>query len=76
MVPVTAHPESIPAAYVSQYTAYTENASGVPIIDRSTMDTFFEASGADPSEVKTFVTLSEDLAQFPPTVRLFIPYLL
>jgi len=32
MVPVTAHPESIPAAYKSEYTSYQDNASGVPMM--------------------------------------------
>jgi versiconal hemiacetal acetate esterase len=43
MVPVTAHPESIPSEWASEYTAYKENASGVPIIDADTMRIFFES---------------------------------
>jgi len=67
MVPVTAHPTSIPSEYKSQYTAYTENGSGVPIIDAESMRIFFEAAGADYNDEKTFVTLSKDLGKFPPT---------
>jgi len=67
MVPVTAHSSSIPAAYKPQYTAFTENASGVPIIDASTMKTFFEASGTHYNDEKVFVTLSNALAKFPKT---------
>jgi versiconal hemiacetal acetate esterase len=67
MVPVTAHLDSVPAEYKSEYTAYMENASGVPLIDGSTMKTFFEASAADPHDGKVFVTLSKDLAKFPKT---------
>ncbi|PBP26194.1 hypothetical protein BUE80_DR002863 [Diplocarpon rosae] len=67
MVPVTAHPASIPAAYKSQYTAYTENATGVPIIDAATMKTFFDAAAIDPNDGKAFVVLSENLGKFPPT---------
>lgn len=67
MVPVTAHPTSVPAEYKSHYTAYTENGSGVPIIDAESMQIFFETAGADPHDEKTFVTLSRDLGRFPPT---------
>ena len=67
MVPVTAHPSSIPSEYASQYKAYEENGSGVPVIDASTMKTFFEAVNADYKDEKTFVTLSKDLSKFPPT---------
>lgn len=67
MVPVTAHKDSIPKEYASGYTAYTENASGVPMIDAGTMKTFFEAADADPRDVKTFVSLSKNLKDFPPT---------
>ncbi|CZS89361.1 related to Putative sterigmatocystin biosynthesis lipase/esterase STCI [Rhynchosporium agropyri] len=67
MVPVTAHPDSVPSAYKSQYTSYTENASGVPIIDAGTMKTFFEAAGIQPDNEKAFVSLSKNLKDFPPT---------
>jgi versiconal hemiacetal acetate esterase len=67
MVPVTAHPSSVPSEYASQYTAYEENGSGAPIIDASTMKTFFEAVDTDYHDEKVFVTLSKDLAKFPPT---------
>ena len=67
MVPVTAHPSTVPAFYKSYYTAYTENGSGVPMIDASTMKTFFEASGTDFNDEKVLVTLSKDLKSFPKT---------
>jgi versiconal hemiacetal acetate esterase len=67
IVPVTAHPTSIPSEYASQYTAYKENGSGAPIIDAATMKSFFEAAGANYNDEKTFVTLSKDLGKFPPT---------
>jgi acetyl esterase/lipase len=47
IVPVTAHPSSIPDAYKQHYTAYEENKSGVPILDAESMNTFFEAVGVD-----------------------------
>lgn len=67
MIPITAHPTSIPAEFKSQYTSYIENATGVPITSGNTMQTFFEAAGADCYDEKTFVTLSKNLADFPPT---------
>jgi versiconal hemiacetal acetate esterase len=67
MVPVTAHPSTIPQKYASQYTAYTENGSGVPVIDAGSMKTFFEAAAADSNDEKTFVVLSKGLRDFPPT---------
>lgn len=67
IVPVAAHPESIPAEYKSQYKAYTENGTDVPIIDADSMRIFFEAAAADFHDEKTFVTLSKDLKEFPPT---------
>ena len=57
IVPVTAHPSSIPDAYKQHYTAYEENKSEVPIIDAGSMDTFFEAAGVDfkdPGTCKVF----------------------
>ncbi|KAA8573776.1 hypothetical protein MFRU_001g03030 [Monilinia fructicola] len=67
MVPVAAHPLSVPAAYRAHYRSYDENASGVPIIDRAVMDTFFAAVEADVDDSRTFATLSQHLAKFPPT---------
>jgi versiconal hemiacetal acetate esterase len=67
MVPVAAHPDSVPSAYKSQYTAYKDNKSGVPVIDKSTMDTFFQAAAVDTQDEKVFVTLSKGLKEFPKT---------
>ncbi|CAD6443420.1 bc2ae3c4-836e-432f-8561-3b4cda60f40a [Sclerotinia trifoliorum] len=67
MVPVTAHPSSITAAYSKHYKSYEENAVGVPILDRKTMYTFFEAVDVDPHDERLFVTLSKHLDKFPPT---------
>lgn len=66
-VPITAHPSSIPEEYKSQYTSYEENGSGVPVADASTLKTFFEAAGCKYDDPRTFVTLSQNLSQFPPT---------
>lgn len=67
IVPITAHPSSIPVEYKSQYTAYEENGSGVPVIDASTMNTFFQAAGCKYDDPRAFVTLSQNLSRFPPT---------
>lgn len=67
MVPVTAHPSSIPAEYKPQYQSYDENATDVPVIDAATMKTFFDAAAVDPHDEKAFVTLSKNLKEFPPT---------
>jgi versiconal hemiacetal acetate esterase len=66
-VPITAHPLSIPEEYKSQYTSYERNGSGVPVADASTLNTFFEAAGCKYDDPMTFVTLSQNLSQFPPT---------
>jgi len=67
IVPVTAHPSSVPSKYASHYTAHKDNAHGVPVIDWRTMETFYQAASADPNDEKTFVTLSKELKEFPPT---------
>lgn len=67
LVPVTAHPSSIPAAYKEHYKSYEENAAGVPILDRAAMDVFLGAIEADPHDERIFTTLSKHLDQFPPT---------
>lgn len=67
IVPVAAHPSSIPQKYSSYYTAHKDNATGVPVIDWDTMETFYSAAAADPNDEKTFVTLSKGLGDFPPT---------
>jgi len=67
MVPITAHPTSIPAEFKARYTSYTENSTGVPLIGADSMRIFFEAAGADYHDERTFVTLSKNLAEFPRT---------
>ncbi|CAK3789826.1 Versiconal hemiacetal acetate esterase [Lecanosticta acicola] len=68
LVPSTAHWYSIPSKYASTYTAYSENASGVPIIDRESMEIFFKAVKADPQDPSLFTLLATDIhPSFPPT---------
>lgn len=67
LTPVAAHPDSVPPAYAHLYTSYTENASGVPVIDADSMASFLRAVDADPRDESTFVTLSDRLGRFPRT---------
>ncbi|KAI9048153.1 hypothetical protein LZ554_007948 [Drepanopeziza brunnea f. sp. 'monogermtubi'] len=67
MVPIAANLSTIPAEYKSQYTAYIDNATDVPVIDAGSMKTFMEAAAVDDNDEKAFVTLSKNLKDFPPT---------
>jgi versiconal hemiacetal acetate esterase len=70
MVPVTAHYSNFATlcpAYASAYKAYDENGSGVPMIDKSTMDTFFAASGLAFDDATVFTAYSDIKSQYPPT---------
>jgi hypothetical protein len=42
LVPCTAHWDSIPDKYKSKYTAYEDNKKGTPIIDKGSMEIFYE----------------------------------
>lgn len=68
IVPLTLHPENVPAEYAADYKAYTENASNVPIIDKESMQQFYEYTGVDPADKSYFTLLDKDnLKNFPPT---------
>ncbi|KAH8802573.1 lipase/esterase-like protein [Xylogone sp. PMI_703] len=67
LVPVTLHPHHVPEEYKSGYTSYEANASGVPVITKSTMLTYFDAVNADPKDARVFAALSPNLKHFPPT---------
>ena len=41
LVPPTTHPENVPSEYIRMYKSYTENADDAPIIERSSMETYF-----------------------------------
>jgi versiconal hemiacetal acetate esterase len=60
VVPCTTHPENIPSEYASQHKSYEENKTGVPIIDRESMDTFYHHAGVDPKNSDTFTILATD----------------
>jgi versiconal hemiacetal acetate esterase len=44
IVPLTLHWDNIPAEFQEDYRAYVENATDVPIIDASSMKTFYGKS--------------------------------
>lgn len=58
-VPVTLHYDNVPEKFQSMYTSYTENATDVPIIDKSSMEIFYRETGADPKDEDAFVALAE-----------------
>ena len=67
IVPATLHWDHVLPEYKSMYKSMDENV-GVPIIDKETMDTFFNAAGVDPKDPNTFVALNkENHKNFPPT---------
>lgn len=41
VVPLTLHWDNVPDEYKSMYKAYEENATNVPVIDRSSMESFY-----------------------------------
>ena len=66
-VPVTLHYDNVPEEYKSQYKAYTENGTDVPVIDKGSMEIFFEHAAVDPKDADTFVALAtENHKNFPP----------
>ncbi|KAE8375823.1 Alpha/Beta hydrolase protein [Aspergillus bertholletiae] len=68
LVPLTLHWDNVPAEYKADYKSYDDNAANVPIIDKSTMESFYlEAVGADPSDSSIFTGLSSHHQNFPPT---------
>ena len=67
MVPCTTHWDNVPEKYKSKYTSYTENAQNSPVIDKESMEAFYEHVGADPKDPSCFTILATDKhAEFPP----------
>ncbi|SMQ56207.1 unnamed protein product [Zymoseptoria tritici ST99CH_3D7] len=67
LVPTTAHWDSIPDKYKSKYNSYTENAKGTPIIDKGSMEIFYEHVKVDPNDPAVFTLLATDNHKnFPP----------
>lgn len=68
LVPITVHYDNVPEQYKSQYNSYAENESGVPVLDKEGMTTFFRENSVSPSDATVFPLLATDNHQnFPPT---------
>jgi len=67
LVPTTTHPDNVPDKYKSIYKSYTENAKDVPIIDKGSMDVFYEHLKVDPNDASCYTILATDNHKnFPP----------
>ena len=67
MVPVTTHYDNVPSKYASKYTSYEDNAKDAPVIDKESMEIFFEHAAADPKDSSCFTILATDKhSEFPP----------
>ena len=68
LVPIILHWDHVPVKYASMYTAFTDNATDVPINDKGSIEIFYRHAGLDPKDQDTFVALVEDNHKnFPPT---------
>ncbi|KAK4495235.1 hypothetical protein PRZ48_013564 [Zasmidium cellare] len=68
IVPATAHWETVPQKYKDKYHSYKENEKGTPIIDKESMEIFYNHLGADPHDPSAFPILAEENHKnFPPT---------
>ncbi|KIY03174.1 uncharacterized protein Z520_01641 [Fonsecaea multimorphosa CBS 102226] len=68
IVPCALHWDHVPEEYKDIYKAYEENKEGVPIIDKKSMQIFYDHAGADPKDSDIFVALAkENHPNFPPT---------
>jgi versiconal hemiacetal acetate esterase len=67
LVPATMHWNHVLPEYKSMYRSYDDNV-GVPIIDKGSMEVFYDAAGLDPKDPNTFVALNtQNHKNFPPT---------
>ena len=68
MVPLTVHWDNVPSKYASKYTAYKDNETEAPVINKQSMNDFYKAAAVDPSDSSCFTLLATDKhAEFPPT---------
>jgi versiconal hemiacetal acetate esterase len=67
MVPCTTHWDNVPSKYADKYKSYEENKEGSAVIDKKSMEIFYEHVGADPKDPGTFTILATDKhSEFPP----------
>lgn len=68
LIPCTLHWDNVPEEYQSIYKSYEENGVNTPIIDKKSMEQFYEYTGLDPKDPNAFVALASDNHKnFPPT---------
>lgn len=68
MVPCSIHPDNVPKSVQPDYKSYEDNAVDVPTIDKSSMQTFYEAVNANPQDEEQFPALAAtNHSKFPPT---------
>jgi versiconal hemiacetal acetate esterase len=68
IVPVALHYDHVPEEVKSKYTSYTDNGNGAAIIDKKSMEIFFEHAGVKPDDADCFTALAKDNHKnFPPT---------
>ncbi len=67
IVPVALHYDNVPDEYKDMHKSYDENKEGVPIIDKNSMEIFYEHAAVDPKDPDTFTALATDNHKnFPP----------
>ena len=68
IVPITMHYDNVPENLKSKYQAYEENGKGAAVIDKESMEIFYEAAGVDPKDSDIFTAYATDNHKnFPPT---------
>lgn len=60
VVPATLHFDHVPEEHKAMYKAYTDNEKDVPIIDKNSMQIFYDNLGAQADDPNTFVALDTD----------------
>lgn len=60
IVPCTLHPSHVPEEYKSMYKSYTENAVDAPVINKESMQIFYDHLEAKPDDADIFVALDKD----------------
>ena len=68
--PITTHFDNVPERYRDIYNSYDENARGTPIIDKGSMEIFYEHAKVDPDDRDVFTILAEDNHKYFPPVYL------
>lgn len=69
LIPITVHYDNVPEEYKSQYKSYTENESGIPVLDKEGMTGFFKENAVSPDDATCFPLLlaTDNHKNFPPT---------